>query len=79
MVVPSLLCAKLFLAAVSANTHNPATKEQKLRLLATSKTKMQTLGAAVQKLFYIYFGVLKTLAKYPPRSSRSILSDSVER
>ncbi|MGR5502023.1 IS110 family transposase [Vibrio sp. DNB22_10_4] len=66
-VGPSRVRAKLFLAAVSASTHNPDIKEQKRRLLAAGKTKMQALGAAMRKLIQICFGVLKTQTKYSPQ------------
>ncbi|TNZ86049.1 hypothetical protein CGK40_24830, partial [Vibrio parahaemolyticus] len=60
--------AKLFLAAVSASTHNPDIKAQKRRLLAAGKTKMQALGDAMRKLIQICFGVLKTQTKYQPQT-----------
>lgn len=66
-VGPSRIRAKLFLAAVSASTHNPDIKEQRRRLLAAGKTKMQALGAAMRKLIQICFGVLKTQTKYRPQ------------
>lgn len=64
---PSRVRAKLFLAAISASTHNPDIREQKRRLLAAGKTKMQALGAAMRKLIQICFGVLKTQTKYQPQ------------
>ena len=67
-VGPSRVRAKLFLAAVSASTHNPDIKAQKRRLLAAGKTKMQALGAAMRKLIQICFGVLKTQTKYQPQT-----------
>ncbi|GAD91431.1 putative transposase, partial [Vibrio halioticoli NBRC 102217] len=63
-VGPSRVRAKLFLAAVSASTHNPDIKEQKRRLLEAGKTKMQALGAAMRKLVQICYGVLKTQTEY---------------
>lgn len=66
-VSPSRARAKLFLAAVSASTHNPDSKEQKRRLLAEGKTKLQAHGAAMRKLIQICFGVLKTQTKYQPQ------------
>ncbi|EPJ0794681.1 IS110 family transposase [Vibrio vulnificus] len=68
-VGPSRVRAKLFLAAVSASTHNPDIKEQKRRLLAAGKTKMQALGAAMRKLIQICFGILKTQTEYQPQTS----------
>ncbi|MBE0420567.1 IS110 family transposase [Pseudoalteromonas nigrifaciens] len=61
---PSRIRSKIFLAAVSAGTHNPGIKAQKNRLLAAGKTKMQALGAAMRKLIQICFGVIKNQTKY---------------
>ncbi|EGQ8084439.1 transposase [Vibrio parahaemolyticus] len=46
-VGPSIVRAKLFLAAVSASTYNPDIKAQKRKLLSVGKTKMQALGGAM--------------------------------
>lgn len=40
-VGPPRIRTKLFLAAVSASTHHPDIKEQKRKLLAAGKTKIQ--------------------------------------
>uniref|UniRef100_UPI00389295B4 transposase n=1 Tax=Vibrio parahaemolyticus TaxID=670 RepID=UPI00389295B4 len=40
---PSRVRAKLFLAAISASTHNPDIREQKRRLLAAVKPKCRHL------------------------------------
>ncbi len=61
---PSRIRSKIFLAAVSAGTHNPDIKAQKNRLLAVGKTKMQALGAAMRKLIQICFGVIKNQTRY---------------
>ncbi|WP_193038868.1 transposase [Pseudoalteromonas nigrifaciens] len=61
---PSIIRSKIFLAAVSARTHNPYIKAQKNRLLAAGKTKMQALGAAMRKLIQICFGIIKNQTKY---------------
>ena len=70
-VGPSRVRAKLFLAAVSASTHNPDIKMQKQRLLAAGKTKMQALGAAMRKLIQICFGVLKSGTIYQQRTAQN--------
>ncbi len=66
-VGPSRIRAKLFLAAISASTHNPDITEQKRGLLAVGKTKTQALGSAMRKLIQICFGVIKTQTKYSPQ------------
>ena len=63
----SRIRAKLYMAAVSASTHNPDIKAQRDRLLAAGKTKMQALGAAMRKLVQICFGVIKHQNKYQPQ------------
>lgn len=59
--------AKLYMAAVSASTHNPDIKAQKARLLKAGKVKMQTIGAAMRKLIQICFGVIKHQSEYQPQ------------
>jgi transposase len=61
------LRAKLYMAAVSASTHNPDIKAQKARLLKAGKTKMQALGAAMRKLIQICFGVITHQSEYQPQ------------
>ncbi|MGI2799505.1 transposase [Photobacterium damselae] len=65
---PSRVRAKLFLAAISASTHNPDIREQKRRLLAAGKTQMQALGAAMRKLIQICFGAAENTNKIPAPS-----------
>ncbi|VAW94146.1 Mobile element protein [hydrothermal vent metagenome] len=65
---PARLRAKLYMAAVSASTHNPDIKAQRERLLSAGKTKMQALGAAMRKLIQICFGVVKHQCEYEPQS-----------
>ena len=65
---PSRIRAKLYLAAVTAFTHNPDIKLQKERLLKAGKTKMQALGAAMRKLAQICFGVIKSQTPYSPQN-----------
>lgn len=59
--------AKLYMAAVSATTHNPVIKAQRERLLKAGKVKMQALGAAMRKLIQICFGVIKHQSEYQPQ------------
>jgi len=59
--------AKLYMAAVSAATHNPDIKAQKVRLLKAGKAKMQAIGAAMRKLIQICFGVIKHQSEYQPQ------------
>ncbi|KAB1181426.1 IS110 family transposase [Photobacterium damselae subsp. damselae] len=66
---PFRVRAKLFLAAISASTHNPDIRVQRRRLLAAGKTKMQALGAAMRKLIQICFSVLKKQTKYQSQMS----------
>lgn len=61
---PSRIRAKLYLASVSASTHNPQIKAQKERLLKSGKTKMQALCAAMRKLVQICFGVIKNQCEF---------------
>jgi len=59
--------AKLYMAAVSASTHNPDIRAQRQRLLKAGKVKMQALGAAMRKLIQICFGVIKHQSEYQPQ------------
>jgi len=61
---PSRVRAKLYLASVSASTHNHEIKAQRDRLLKAGKTKMQALCAAMRKLVQICFGVIKNQTEY---------------
>lgn len=65
---PARLRAKLYMAAVSATTHNQDIRAQRDRLLAQGKTKMQALGAAMRKLVQICFGVIKHQTAYRPQA-----------
>lgn len=64
---PARIRAKLYLAAVSASTHNKEVMAQKERLLAAGKTKMQAIGAAMRKLVQICFGVVNSGTPYQPQ------------
>jgi transposase len=66
---PSRIRAKLYMAAVSASTHNKDISAQKNRLLAAGKTAMQAMGAAMRKLVQICFGVVKNQTEYQPQVS----------
>lgn len=61
---PSRVRAKLYLASVSASTHNHEIKALRDRLLKAGKTKMQALCAAMRKLVQICFGVIKNQTEY---------------
>jgi transposase len=54
---PSIIRAKIFLAAVCAGTHNPDIKAKKIRLKNAEKN-IQALGAAMRKLIQIFFGMI---------------------
>lgn len=56
--------SKLYMAAVVCSLRNPDIAEQKRRLLANGKTKMQALGAAMRKLVQICFGIIKNQTEY---------------
>jgi transposase len=56
----------LYRAAIIATKHNPHVKALYLRLQDRGKTKMSALGAAMRKLVYLSFGVLKTRQPYQP-------------
>jgi transposase len=61
---PSHIRAILYMAAVVAVRYNPHVKALYERLLASGKTKMSALGAAMRKLVHLCFGVVKTQKKY---------------
>lgn len=63
---PSRIRAKIYMASVSAGTHNPDIIKQKQRLLAAGKLKMQAIGAAMRKLMQICYGVIKHQQEYRP-------------
>jgi len=60
--------AKLCLTAVVATRHNEIIRAHYQRLVKNGKAKMATLIAAMRKLVYICFGVLKhqTPFQVPP-------------
>ena len=60
----SKIRAKLYMAAVVAIRFNPHIKDFYNRLLANGKPKMSALCAAMRKLIYIAFGVLKNQKPY---------------
>ena len=66
---PSVIRAKLYMAAVVSTKWNPDIKAQYERLLSSGKTKMSALGAAMRKLVQICFGVVKNQTKYQPQVS----------
>lgn len=61
---PARIRAVLFMAAVVAKSCNPHVKAVYDRLLASGKTKMSALGAAMRKLVHLCFGVIKTQTPY---------------
>ena len=61
------LRAKLYMAAIVAKRHNPDIKIQYERLLRYGKPRMSALCAAMRKLVYICFGVLKHQTPYLPQ------------
>jgi transposase len=65
---PARVRAKLYMAAIVASQHNPDIIDQRQRLLANGKTKMQALGAGMRKLVHICFGVIKNQTKYSPQA-----------
>ena len=65
----SRIRAKLYLPAVTAMRHNPSIEQHTKRLLEKGKNKMQAVGAAMQKLVHICFGVLKNQKPYEFRAA----------
>ena len=59
--------SKLYMGAVTSWRCNPDLIEQKNRLLANGKTKMEALGASMRKLVQICFGVVKNQTEYRPQ------------
>jgi len=67
---PSVIRAKLYMAAMVAARYNPDVKALYERLLVKGKSKMSALGAAMRKLVHICFGVIKHRTAYQPQISR---------
>ena len=61
---PAKVRAILYMAAVSAKTHNPHIKAMSERLLKRGKHAMSAIGAAMRKLVHLCFGVLKNRIPY---------------
>ncbi|KXU82021.1 IS110 family transposase [Aeromonas enteropelogenes] len=61
---PSHIRAVLYMAAVVATKHNPHVKALYERLIASGKSKMSALGAAMRKLVHLCFGVIKNRQPY---------------
>jgi len=61
---PSHIRAVLYMAAVVASRHNPHVKALYERLIASGKSKMSALGAAMRKLVHLCFGVIKNRQPY---------------
>ena len=61
---PSHIRAVLYMAAVVASRHNPHVKALYERLIASGKSKMSALGAAMRKLVHLCFGVIKNPQPY---------------
>jgi len=61
---PSHIRAVLYMAAVVASRHNPHVKALYERLVASGKSKMSALGAAMRKLVHLCFGVIKNRQPY---------------
>ena len=64
---PSMLRAKLYMAAIVATNHNPEFITLKQRLMARGKSKMAALCAAMRKLVQVCFGVIKHQTEYVPQ------------
>lgn len=58
--------ALLYMASMTAIRFNPDVRSLYLRLRKNGKSKMSALGAAMRKIVYICFGVLKHQTKYHP-------------
>jgi len=61
---PARIRAVLYMAAIVGTEHNPHIKALYQRLQARGKSKMSAQGAAMRKLVYLCFGVLKTRQPY---------------
>ena len=66
---PAKIRSKLYMAAVVSWKYNPDLIQQKDRLLANGKCKMQVLGATMRKLVQICYGVVKNQTEYQPQVS----------
>lgn len=64
---PAELRRLLYLPAVTASRHNPCIKAIYDRLIAQGKPKMAALGAAMQKLARLCFGVLRSGQAFNPQ------------
>ncbi|MEG4938852.1 transposase [Microcoleus sp. F4-D5] len=56
----------LYMPAVVAMRHNPLLKAMSERLLRRGKVKMQVIGALMQKLVHLAFGILKSQKPFDP-------------
>jgi transposase len=61
--------ARLFLPALTAARYNADIRALYERLIATGKSKMSAVGAAMRKLVHIAFGVFKHRRPYQPQSA----------
>lgn len=61
---PSHIRVVLYMAAVVASRHNPHVKALYEQLIASGKSKMSALGAAMRKLVHLCFGVIKNRQPY---------------
>ena len=64
----------LYFPALAALRFNPALKEMRARLLASGKSKMLIVGAAMRKLLCIAFGVLKSGKPFDANLCRAVLA-----
>lgn len=64
-----LLRKKLYMAAVTAKTHNPDVRALAQRLSARGKPGMSIVIAAMRKLIHIAYGVLKNQQEYRPQAA----------
>lgn len=64
-----LLRKKLYMAAVTAKTHNPDVRALAQRLSARGKPGMSIVAAAMRKLIHIAYGVLKNQQEYRPQAA----------
>ena len=65
----------LFFPAMSAMRYNPVCKEFAERLLAKGKSKMEVIGAVMNKLLRIIYGVLKSRSPFDANIRTALISE----
>lgn len=60
----SKICSVLYMSALTAIKYNPHIEALYQRLLSSGKNKMCALGAAMRKLIYLCYSVLKHQTAY---------------